>query len=58
MSLIAFFVVLTLSIGLVSVNLPLTVKAQNSALSQDIGGVAEQSKGQRQSSIQDNQIIS
>ena len=48
MSLIAFFVVLTLSIGLVSVNLPLTVKAQNSALSQDIGGVAEQSKGQRQ----------
>ena len=49
---------LTLSIGLVSVNLPLSVKAQNRALSQDSGGDAEQVTEQGQTSEQSGQVIS
>jgi hypothetical protein len=44
--------------GLVSVNSPLTVKAQNSALSQDENGESEQETKQGQSSSQDNQVVS
>lgn len=53
-----FFIVLTLSIGLVSVNSPLYVKAQNNALSQNGNGEAEQGTGQVQASDQDNQVVS
>jgi hypothetical protein len=49
---------LTLSIGLVSINLPLTVKAQNSVLSQSGNGVSEQETKQGQTSEQDNQVVS
>lgn len=58
LSLTAFFVVLTLSVGLVSVNFPLTVKGQNSALSQDGDGTGEQNTEQVQSSKQDIQVVS
>jgi hypothetical protein len=59
LSLTLFFILLTLSTGLVSVNLPLTVMAQNSALSQSgSGNHAEQETNQAQSSDQDNQVIS
>jgi hypothetical protein len=58
LSLSAFFIVLTLSIGLVSVNSPLTAKAQNSALSQSADGNEEQETGQSQSSEQNGQVIS
>ncbi len=57
-SLTAFFILLTLSIGLVSANSPLTVKAQDNALSQNGVGAAEQETEQGQSSTQDNQIVS
>ena len=57
-SLIVFFILLTLSIGLVSANSPLTVKAQENALSQNGVGAAEQEMKQGQSSTQDNQIVS
>ena len=50
--------ILTLSIGLVSVNSPLSVKAQNNAISQNGGGAAEQEIKQGQSSTQNNRIIS
>ena len=57
-SLTGFFIILTLSIGLVSVNLPLT-KAQTSALSQsgDGNNEAGQETKQSQSSTQDNQVV-
>jgi hypothetical protein len=58
LSLTAFFIVLTLSIGLVSVNFPLTVKAQNNELSQNGNGNAEQETGQVQSSSQNGQVVS
>ena len=58
LSLTAFFIVLTFSIGLVSVNLPLTVKAQNNALSQSGNGDSEQVTKQFQSSEQNGQVIS
>ncbi len=55
----AFFVLLTLSIGMVSVNLPLQSYAQNNALSQSgKGNDGEQETGQGQSSNQDNQVVS
>ena len=54
----AFFILLTLSIGLVSINSPLIAKAQNNALSQDGDGAAEQQTEQEQSSTEDNQVIS
>jgi len=47
----------TLSIGLVSVNFPLSSYAQNSALSQDGNDRAEQDTEQSQSSNQVNQIV-
>jgi hypothetical protein len=47
-----------LSIGIVSVNLPLTAKALNSPLSQSGAGAAEQETEQGQSSTQDGQVIS
>lgn len=58
LSLTAFIILLTLSIGLVSVNSPLTVKAQNNALSQSSVGAADQETELGQSSDQDNQIVS
>ena len=58
LSLTVFFMLLTISIGLVSVNSPLNAKAQNSALSQDGSGAAEQETEQGQVSTQDNQIVS
>lgn len=49
----------TLFIGLVLLNLPSSVNAQNNALSQDDGdGAAEQKTKQEQSSNQDNQVVS
>ena len=54
-----FFMLLTISIGLVSVNTPLTVKAQNSILSQSgDDSEAVQETGQDQSSNQDGQVVS
>ncbi len=53
-----FFMLLTISIGLVSVNLPLAAEAQNSALSQNGGGAAEQDTEKSQSSEQNGQVIS
>lgn len=58
LSLTVFFISLTLSIGLVSVNSPLTVNAQNSALSQKGSGDAYQKTGQSQSSNSDSQVVS
>jgi hypothetical protein len=57
-SLTVFFMLLTISIGLVSVNSPLNAKAQNNVLSQNGVGEAEQETEQGQSSAQDNQIVS
>lgn len=54
----AFFIALTLSIGLVSANLPLTVTAQNNALSQSGNSDSEQDIGQSQSSDQNGQVVS
>jgi hypothetical protein len=53
-----FFILLTLSIGLISVNSTLTLKAQNSALTQDGNGVAVQDIEQLHSSNQDDQVVS
>lgn len=54
-----FFVLLTLSIGLVTVNFPLTVKAQNNALSQNgSDNEAEQETGQAQLADQGGQCVS
>jgi hypothetical protein len=55
-----FFVILSLSIGLISINSPLpSANAQNSALSQKgINNEAEQATEQSQDSEQDNQVIS
>jgi hypothetical protein len=58
LTLTAFFIALTLSIGLVSVNLPLTVMAQNSALSQSGNSDSEQEIKQSQSSDQNGQVVS
>ena len=59
LSLTIFFLLLTLSIGFVSINLPLSKSyAQNSALSQDGNSNAKQQTEQGQSSNQDNQAIS
>lgn len=58
LTLTAFFIALTLSIGLVSVNLPLSSYAQNSALSQSGNNHSEQETEQEQSSTQDNQVVS
>lgn len=59
LGLAVFFIILTLSIGLVSVNSPLSVKAQNNALSQaGNGNDGEQETDQSQSSDQVNQIVS
>ena len=53
------FILLTLSIGLVSVDMPLAANAQNSALSQSgDNDDAGQDLGPRQASDQDNHIIS
>ena len=49
---------LTLSIALLSVTLPLSVNAQNNALSQNGGGAAKHEIEQGQSLLQDNQIVS
>ena len=58
-SLTVFFIVLTFSIGLVSVNSPLTVMTQNGVLSQSGGrDEAEQDMEQSQSSEQNGQVIS
>lgn len=54
-----FFIILTFSIGLVSVNLPLSSFAQSNALSQSGNGDdAEQERDQSQSSDQNGQAIS
>jgi hypothetical protein len=59
LSLTAFFISLTLSVGLVSVNLPLSVDAQNSVLSQNDGeGAAKEDTEQSQSSKQNSQVVS
>jgi hypothetical protein len=58
LSLTLFFILLTLSIGLVSVNLPLPVKAQNTDLYQSGNGDSEQQTEQSQSYEQDGQVIS
>ena len=58
LSLITFFIALTLSIELVCVNLPLTVKAQNNTLSQRGNSDSEQRTEQSQSSDQNGQVIS
>lgn len=59
LSLTVFFIVLTLFIGLVSVNSSLTVKAQNSALYQSgNGNEVEQETDQSQASNQNGQIVS
>ncbi len=57
-SLTVFFMLLTFSIGLVSVNLPLTSYAQNSALSQSGNGNSGEETGQIQSSEQNGQTVS
>lgn len=49
---------LTMSIGLVSANLPLSIKAQNNALSQNGGGEGKQGTEQEQSFEQDGQVVS
>jgi hypothetical protein len=49
---------LTLTVGLVSVNLPLSVNAQNSALSQSGKSDSEQETKQSQSSDQNDQVVS
>lgn len=53
-----FLVALTSSIGLVSVNLPLSSYAQNNALSQKGNGDSEQQIGQLQSSDHNGQAVS
>ena len=58
LTLTVLFMFLTLSIWLVSVNSPLSVKAQNNAISQNGAGAAEQETKQGQSSTQDSQIVS
>ena len=58
LSLTTFFIALTLSIELVSVNLPLTVKAHNNTLSQSGNSDSEQRTEQSQSSDQNGQVIS
>jgi len=58
LSLTVFSMVLTFSIGLVSVNLPLSSYAQNSALVRDGNSIALQQTGQMQSSQQESQVIS
>lgn len=57
LSLSVFFLLLTFSIGLVSVNLPISSYAQNNALSQIGNGKAIQDNIQSQLSNQDNQIV-
>ena len=57
-SLTIFFILLTLSIRIVSVNLPVTAKAQNSVLSHNGAGSAEQDTEQEQSSEQNGQVVS
>ena len=58
-SLSTFFFVLALSIGFVSVDAPLTIKAQDNALYQSgNGGDAEQETGQSQLSEQNDQVVS
>ncbi|HKR74144.1 MAG TPA: hypothetical protein VJR94_08535 [Candidatus Nitrosocosmicus sp.] len=59
LSLSAFFIILTLSIGLVSVNSQLSlVDAQDSALSQNGNGQSEQYREQSHYSKQDGQAVS
>ena len=53
-----FFILLTLSIGLVSVNLPLSSYAQDNVLGQDGNGLADKGTEQLQSSKQDGQVVS
>ena len=53
-----FFVALTLSIALLSVNLPLSSYAQNNALSQKENGDSEEQMGQLQSSDHNGQVVS
>ncbi|TVP41382.1 hypothetical protein [Candidatus Nitrosocosmicus arcticus] len=53
-----FFIILTLSIGLVSENLPLSSYAQNNALYQNGNGDSEQEIEQSQLSGQDDQVVS
>lgn len=57
LSFTSFFIFLTLSIGIVSINSPLNVNAQNSALTQSGGGTAEHEIEQGQLSTQNNQIV-
>lgn len=52
----AFFILLVLSIGLVSINLPLSSYAQSNALSQNGIGDAEQGTRQEQSSEQGGHV--
>ena len=58
LSLTAFFISLTLSIGLVSVNLPLAVYAQNNIQTQEGEGAAKENTEQSQSSKQNGQVLS
>ncbi|HKU83082.1 MAG TPA: hypothetical protein VJP58_03490 [Candidatus Nitrosocosmicus sp.] len=58
LSLTTFFIALTLSIGLVSVNVPLSVTAQDNALSQSGNSESEQETKQSQSSNQNGQVVS
>ena len=54
LSLTVSFCCITLFIGLVSVNLPLSSYAQNNVLGQNGNGLAEQETAQSQSSQQNN----
>jgi hypothetical protein len=58
LGLTSFFILLTLSIGLVFVNLPLTVKAQHNALSHDGIGDSEQEIKEGQLSEHNGQVVS
>jgi len=58
LGLTSFFILLNLSIGLVSVNLPLTVKAQHNALSHDGIGDSEQEIKEGQLSEHNGQVVS
>lgn len=57
-SLTVFFMLLSLSIGMVSIHSPLNIHAQNSALSQSGNSDSEQETKQLQSSGQNDQVVS
>ncbi len=58
LSLTLFFMLLSISIGVVLVNSPLNAKAQNNVLSQNGVGAAEQETEQGQVLTQNNQVVS